>query len=100
MCQKVSLMTNPIWVLKTRLQLQQSFRGASDITSRTASSGSGGGSSLGRGGIPAGDLASVPYRSMADAVRRIALEEGLSGFYKGLTPSLILVGNLHLGIYQ
>ncbi len=32
-----------------------------------------------------------PYRNMVDAVKQIAREEGLSGFYRGLGPSLLLV---------
>ena len=33
-----------------------------------------------------------PYRGMVDAVKQIAREEGLAGFYRGLGPSLLLVG--------
>ena len=36
----------------------------------------------------------APYRGMADAVTRIAREEGLRGFYRGLGPSLLLVGHI------
>ena len=33
----------------------------------------------------------APYRGMVHAVREIAREEGFRGFYRGLTPSLLLV---------
>ena len=33
----------------------------------------------------------APYRNMVHAVREIAREEGFRGFYRGLTPSLLLV---------
>ena len=35
-----------------------------------------------------------PYRGMVDAVAQIAREEGLAGFYRGLGPSLLLVGTI------
>jgi solute carrier family 25 folate transporter 32 len=65
----VSLLTNPLWVAKTRLQLQR----------RSA------------GGAVSGSLR--PYGGLLDALRRTAAEEGLRGLYAGLGPSLLLVGH-------
>ncbi len=56
------LVTNPLWVVKTRLQTQHMGIGA-----------------WGRG---RGGLAHVPYRGTADALLRIAREEGLAGLYR------------------
>jgi solute carrier family 25 thiamine pyrophosphate transporter 19 len=62
----------PLDVLKIRLQLQAGRAGA------RAGAGAGAGT------------ASVPYRGMLDAARRIAAEEGLRGLYKGTVPGLAL----------
>lgn len=56
-------MTNPIWLVKTRLALQQ----------RTAIPGA------------------RPYKGMVDAFIKIGQTEGFRGYYKGLGPSLVLV---------
>lgn len=66
------LITNPLWVVKTRLQTQNM------------------GIRMGNGRNPA------MYKGMADALIRIAREEGLSGLYSGLGPSLL--GVLHVVI--
>ena len=71
----VSLVTNPIWLVKTRLTLQQrsSLSPASPSTSSTTH-------------LPP----SRPYTGMLDALVRIGREEGVKGYFKGLGPSLIL----------
>eukprot|EP00871_Galdieria_phlegrea_P004580 jgi/Galph1/5122/GphlegSOOS_G3741.1 len=64
--------TNPIWMLKTRMQLQ------------------------------AGGNGSVLYTSYADAFQRIVKEEGFRGLYKGLTASYwgVTEGAIHFMVYE
>jgi solute carrier family 25 (mitochondrial folate transporter), member 32 len=56
--------TNPFWLLKTRLQLQ--------------------------GAVGQGNLR---YNGPVDAIRTIFREEGVLGFYKGIVPALLLTSH-------
>jgi len=66
------LITNPLWVVKTRLQTQTM------------------GIKMGVGRNP------TAYKGTADALIRIAREEGISGLYSGLGPSIL--GVMHVVI--
>ncbi|XWS45478.1 hypothetical protein CRYUN_Cryun15aG0140300 [Craigia yunnanensis] len=59
----VSLCTNPIWLIKTRLQLQTPLH------------------------------QSRPYSGIYDALRTILREEGWTALYKGLGPGLLMVSH-------
>lgn len=73
----VSVVTNPIWVVKTRLQLQDKV-------------------AHGKGG------ASHLYKGTVDCIKRIVRDEGVAGLYKGLLPSVFLVshGAIQLTVYE
>lgn len=74
----VSILTNPIWVVKTRLQVQsrrQSIGIKNDFH--------------GSNGRPA----IVPYAGFLDCLVQISRKEGIRGLYKGLLPSLFLVSH-------
>ncbi len=77
----VSLVTNPVWVVKTRLQLQDRvpIAPATSATSRV-----------------------VAYDGAIDCFRSIAREEGIAGLYRGLLPSLLLVshGAIQMAVYE
>lgn len=84
----VCCVTNPIWVIKTRLQLQRgpgptvSPRLRPSVTHLRSNAG--------------------PYKGFVHAVKQIAREEGIRGFYKGLLPSLFLVshGAIQFMVYE
>ena len=79
-------LTNPIVLVKTRLQLQG--KEVADAKAAAALSG-GGGAGAGTGAV----LRSRPYTGMLDAFGRIVREEGFLSLYRGLGPSLVLVSN-------
>lgn len=93
--------TNPIWVVKTRLELQRGVRAAAVPASSPAVSASLG-SSAASAGRRVVQAALQPYKGTADAVMNIAREEGLAGFYRGLGPSLLLVshGAIQFMVYE
>ncbi|KAL0477744.1 folate transporter [Acrasis kona] len=68
------LATHPIWLVKTRMQLQNK-------------------KSLEKIVDPLSGRVVVPYKNSLDAVKRIISEEGLSALYIGLIPSLFLISH-------
>jgi solute carrier family 25 (mitochondrial folate transporter), member 32 len=70
-------LTNPIWLIKTRMQLQ--------LTQASIATG-----------------AKKPYISMFDAFRTIVREEGVVALYKGAIPALVLTshGGVQFVVYE
>jgi solute carrier family 25 folate transporter 32 len=72
--------TNPIWLLKTRMQLEKGPKG-SPLT-----------------------VATAPYSggTILSMVRSLWKDEGISGFYRGLGPSMLLVthGAIQFAAYE
>ncbi|CAD7697046.1 unnamed protein product [Ostreobium quekettii] len=89
----VSILTNPIWVIKTRLQLQYGgVRGSSPSVLAPAA---------GTCGVH-GMHRSTAYHGLVDAMRRIGREEGIHAFYRGLGPNLLLVSHaaIQFAVYE
>ncbi|CAI5715996.1 hypothetical protein KXD40_006508 [Peronospora effusa] len=71
-------LTNPIWLIKIRMQVQSNKRmQANAIGKDTAKK----------------LVENTPYRSVSDAFRRIVAAEGVSSLYKGMIPALFLTTN-------
>lgn len=77
----VCVLTNPIWLIKTRLALQQ----RTDLAAAAVSAAAGG-----AGGAAAAGGTGIAYKGLFDAFARIGREEGFRGYYKGFGPSLVL----------
>jgi solute carrier family 25 (mitochondrial folate transporter), member 32 len=75
------LLTNPIWLIKTRMQLQ--LRKASEQYSSISSN-------------------SKPYRGMIDAAHTIVRDEGFLALYRGSGPALLLTshGGVQFVVYE
>lgn len=123
----VCFITNPVWVVKTRLQLQKQIvlqtvgthrappppaavppaltsSGPSTvaISSSAAVRNVVSGSSIPRALPPPSSAPAVAYRGFVDCLTQIAKTEGLPGLYKGLLPSLFLVshGAIQFAVYE
>jgi len=118
----VCLITNPIWVVKTRLQLQNKNSIAKVASRAPVSNSSTGGTiaeavpaaarkvvgTIGRASSSAANR--VPkiistgdaYSGFLDCLYKIAITEGVQGLYKGLLPSLFLVshGAIQFAVYE
>jgi len=101
------LLTNPIWLIKTRMQLQLREKiPTSHATLSTSSVSSPTGSEMlskfpSDSSLPLESefekrrrqLQQRNYSGLLDAVRTILREEGIFGFYKGIVPALMLVSH-------
>jgi solute carrier family 25 folate transporter 32 len=76
--------TNPLWVVKTRLQTQHLGEGR--LGARPAAAAAGAAASA--------SAAPALYRGTWDALSRIARTEGVAGLYAGLLPSLVGVAHV------
>jgi solute carrier family 25 (mitochondrial folate transporter), member 32 len=91
-------LTNPIWLVKTRMQLQ--MKKASEHLSQQRRQVSTTGASL---ETPSRTfVVAKPYRSTWDAFRTIVREEGVLALYKGAYPALLLTshGGVQFVVYE
>lgn len=84
-----TIVTNPIWVIKTRLMSQMP---------RATSAGAGAGAGISTGTPTSRPTLSTPwhYNSTLDAARKMYTTEGVLSFYSGLTPALL--GLTHVAV--
>lgn len=82
-----SVLVNPLDVVKTRLQVQDT---AFTPTAAAAAAGSGGASSS----STSPHAPTVRYRHMAHGLYRIWLDEGAAGYWRGIMPKLLSRGPL------
>lgn len=77
-----NLVTHPVWLIKTRLQLQNNVTTSISATSH--------------------HLEQVKYNGPIDCLRKIIKYEGIKSLYIGLTPSMLLVshGVIHFVCYD
>lgn len=113
----VCLVTNPIWVVKTRLQLQQQNLVKRNMAASAGGAGAKAATETARRGVArmaaaaaAAGTSSVPqsmppaatYSGFVDCLYQVAAKEGLRGLYRGLLPSLFLVshGAIQFTVYE
>jgi solute carrier family 25 folate transporter 32 len=78
------IFTNPLWLIKTRMQLQKDN------------------GIVRQGGSTAIHAKEVPYHGLLDAFRSIVRDEGIGGLYRGIIPALLLTshGMVQFGVYE
>jgi solute carrier family 25 protein 33/36 len=76
--------TNPIWLVKTRLQLDRS-----EAEKRSGGGGVGGAGAGGAGAGGAGAGGGRRYKNSIDCVRQVLRQEGIAGLYRGLSASYL-----------
>jgi solute carrier family 25 (mitochondrial folate transporter), member 32 len=84
--------TNPLWLVKTRMQLQTTTSGNISGAMPAASAAATTASAAGSGGAHA-HAPLRPYSGMLHALATIVREEGPRGLYRGLLPALLLVSH-------
>ncbi|PSC71946.1 metal ABC transporter permease [Micractinium conductrix] len=98
----VCFITNPIWVVKTRLQLQRRTLAQAAAAAAAPAAGGVPRQVLAGGAAAAAETCALEYRGFVHAFVQIARCEGLRGLYKGLLPSLLLVshGAIQFAVYE
>jgi solute carrier family 25 folate transporter 32 len=100
------LLTNPIWVIKTRLQLQRVELSAAPGKQSAGELGAASKLSpaLARGSanLAKANLAYPQYKGIGDAFSKVFAQEGVAGLYAGVVPALCLVshGAIQFVIYE
>lgn len=84
-----SLLTNPIWLVKTRMQLEGGGGGGG----AGGAVATGASSATGVTGLATVGTKLAPYASLRGALASILREEGVRGLYRGLVPALLLTSH-------
>lgn len=120
------LITNPLWLIRTRLALQDSTNAIAVTTATAASNGNGISNNISSGGSSSGSassrivssvsnsgsssssvsgggaIAARRYKGLIDAFVTIWREEGPRGLYRGAIPALFLTthGSIQFAVYE
>lgn len=87
-----STATNPIWMVKTRLQLDKNVAAQAAASSSSSSAS----------GSTVAAASHRKYRNSADCIRQIVRDEGIRGLYKGMSASYLGVveSTMHWMLYE